>query len=45
MQHVSDLHLKIRTEATPCVEEWLRLGEEKKIERKKEDRRNHRAKF
>jgi len=43
VQQVSDLHLKIRAKATPCVEvwqtsnlRWLRLGEEKK---KEEDRK------
>jgi len=37
VQHVSELHLKIRTKATPCVQVWqtstlrrLRLGEEKR---------------
>jgi len=36
VQHVSDLHVKFLTKATPCVEVWqtsklrrLRLGEEK----------------
>jgi len=45
VQHVSDLHLKFRTKATPCVEVWqtsnlrrLGLGEEKKKERKKDRR-------
>jgi len=42
VQHVSDLHPKFATKATPCVEVWqtsnlrrLRLGEEKKEERRK----------
>jgi len=46
-QHVSDLHSKICTKATPCVEVWqmsnlrpLRLDEEKK-----EERRNHMMKI
>jgi len=41
VQHVSDLHLKFVTKATPCVEvwqtsnlRWLRLGKEK-IDRQK----------
>ena len=45
------LHRAAITRATPCVEVWytsnlwpLRLGEEKKERRKKEDR-NHRAKI
>jgi len=46
VQQVSDLHLSIRTKATPCVEVWqtsnlqrLRLGEEKKTERRRTNKR------
>jgi len=43
VRQVSDLHLKIRTKATPCVEVWqtsnlrrLRLGEEKRRKKKEQ---------
>jgi len=43
VQQVSDLHLKIRTKATPRVEVWqtsnlrrLRLGEEKRRKKKEQ---------